>query len=148
MAAAAFASLVGNIVGSAQQNANINSQISEQRRENALNRAWNKSMAELANRWSIEQWNRENSYNTPANVMARLRAGGVNPDLFYGNSGQNLAAASPNVTPTPASDPTDVSALGSKMTVGDVTNNVISKHAKEVKAGFSKSSPLLLEYCL
>ena len=28
MAAAAFASLVGNIVGSAQQNANINSQIS------------------------------------------------------------------------------------------------------------------------
>ena len=127
MAAAAFASLVGNIVGSAQQNANINSQISEQRRENALNRAWNKSMAELANRWSIEQWNRENSYNTPANVMARLRAGGVNPDLFYGNSGQNLAAASPNVTPTPASDPTDVSALGSKMTVGDVTNNVISQ---------------------
>ena len=127
MAAAAFASLVGNIVGSAQQNANINSQISEQRRENALNRAWNKSMAELANRWSIEQWNRENAYNTPSAVMARLREGGVNPDLFYGNSGVNSAAASPNVTPTAASDPTDVSALGSKMTVGDITNNVVSQ---------------------
>lgn len=127
MAAAAFASLIGNIVGSAQQNANIDSQISEQRRENALNRAWNKSMAELANRWSIEQWNRENAYNTPAAVMSRLREGGVNPDLFYGNSGTNLSAASPNVTPTAASDPTDVSALGSKVTVGDITNNVVSQ---------------------
>lgn len=127
MAATAIASLVGNIVGSAQQNSNINAQISEQRKENAFNRAWNKHMSELANRWSIEQWNRENEYNLPANVMARLRDGGVNPDLFYGNSGQNLAAASPNVTPTAASEPTDVSALGSKATVGDITNNVISQ---------------------
>lgn len=123
----AIASIIGNIVGNFQQNANINTQISEQRKENALNRAWNQRMAELANRWSIEQWNRENAYNTPANVMARLRAGGVNPDLFYGNSGQNLSAASPNVTPTPASDPVDVSALGSKATVGDITNNVVSQ---------------------
>lgn len=127
MAATAIASLVGNIVGSAQQNSNINAQISEQRKENALNRSWNKQMSELANRWSIEQWNRENAYNLPANVMARLRDGGVNPDLFYGNSGQNLSAASPNVTPTAASEPTDVSALGSKATVGDITNNVVSQ---------------------
>lgn len=127
MSATAVASLVGNIVGNAQQNSNINAQISEQRKENALNRAWNQHMSELANRWSIEQWNRENEYNLPANVMARLRDGGVNPDLFYGNSGQNLAAASPNVTPTAASEPTDVSALGSKATVGDITNNVVSQ---------------------
>lgn len=127
MSATAIASLVGNIVGNAQQNSNINAQISEQRKENSLNRAWNQHMSELANRWSIEQWNRENEYNLPANVMARLRAGGVNPDLFYGNSGQNLAATSPNVTPTAASDPTDVSALASKATVGDITNNVVSQ---------------------
>lgn len=127
MAATAIASLIGNIVGNAQQNSNINAQISEQRKENALNRAWNKHMSELANRWSIEQWNRENEYNLPANVMARLRDGGVNPDLFYGNSGQNLAASSPNVTPTVGSEPTDVSALGSMATVGDITNNVVSQ---------------------
>lgn len=125
--ASTIASLVGNIVGNAQRNSNIDTQISEQRKENALNRAWNEHMSELANRWSIDQWNRENEYNLPANVMARLRDGGVNPDLFYGNSGQNLAAASPNVTPTAASDPTDVSALGSKSTIGDVTNNVVSQ---------------------
>jgi hypothetical protein len=121
------ASLAGNIIGAIQGNKNIDKQIAAQREENQKNRDWNKSMAELANRWSIEQWNRENEYNLPVNVMARLREGGVNPDLFYGNSGQNLAAASPNVTPTAASDPVDVSALGSKMTVGDITNNVVSQ---------------------
>lgn len=123
----AGASLIGNIVGSTQQHSNIDKQIAAQREENQKNRDWNKAMAEQANKWSIEQWNRENAYNTPANVMARLRAGGVNPDLFYSNSGQNLSAASPNVTPTPSSDPVDVSALGSKMTVGDITNNVVSQ---------------------
>lgn len=123
----AGASLIGNIVGSTQQHSNIDKQIAAQREENQKNRDWNKAMAEQANKWSIEQWNRENAYNTPANVMERLRAGGVNPDLFYGNSGQNLSAASPNVTPTPSSDPVDVSALGSKMTIGDITNNVVSQ---------------------
>lgn len=121
------ASLAGNIIGAIQGNKNIDKQIAAQREENEKNRAWNKAMAEQANRWSIEQWNRENEYNLPANVMARLREGGVNPDLFYGNSGQSLAAPSPNVTPTAASDPTDVSALGSKATVGDITNNVVSQ---------------------
>lgn len=121
------ASLAGNIIGAIQGNKNIDKQIAAQREENQKNRDWNKAMAEQANRWSIEQWSRENAYNTPAAVMQRLREGGVNPDLFYGNSGQNLAAASPNVTPTAASDPVDVSALGSKATVGDITNNVVSQ---------------------
>lgn len=121
------ASLAGNIIGAIQGNKNIDKQIAAQREENEKNRAWNKAMAEQANKWSIEQWNRENAYNTPAAVMQRLREGGVNPDLFYGNSGQNLSAASPNVTPTAASDPVDVSALGSKATVGDITNNVVSQ---------------------
>lgn len=121
------ASLAGNIIGAIQGNNNIDKQIAAQREENQKNRDWNKAMAEQANRWSIEQWNRENAYNTPAAVMARLREGGVNPDLFYGNSGQNLAASSPNVIPAAASEPVDVSALGSKATVGDITNNVVSQ---------------------
>lgn len=123
----AATSLAGNLIGSSQQNSNIDKQIALQREENEKNRAWNKAMSELANKWSIEQWNRENAYNTPAAVMQRLREGGVNPDLFYGNSGQNLAASSPNVTPSAASEPTDVSAFGQKATIGDVTNNVVNQ---------------------
>ena len=123
----AGASLIGNVVGNFQHNSNIDKQIAFQREENEKNRAWNKAMSEQANKWSIEQWNRENAYNTPAAVMQRLREGGVNPDLFYGNSGQNLAASSPNVTPVAASEPTDVSAFGQKATIGDVTNNVVNQ---------------------
>ena len=138
------ASLAGNIIGAIQGNKNIDKQIAAQREENQKNRDWNRAMAELANTWSIEQWNRENAYNTPASVMARLREGGVNPDLFYSNSGQNLAASSPNVIPTPASDPVDVSALGSKATVGDITNNVVSQslmtaQVKKLNADTKKS---------
>ena len=123
----AGASLVGNIVGSQQQNSNIDKQIAYQREENERSRAFNKAMAEQANRWSIEQWNRENQYNSPAAMRQRLRDAGVNADLFYGGNAQNTASASPSVTPVAPATPTDVSALGQKATIGDITNNVVSQ---------------------
>ncbi len=120
-------SAAGNIIGGFQQSANINKQIAAQREENEKARAFNKAMAERANRWSVEQWNRENIYNSPAAIRQRLREGGVNADLFYGQGSQNLASSSPAVTPTAPAVATDVSALGSKPTVGDVTNNVVNQ---------------------
>lgn len=126
-AIAAGASLVGNIVGAQQQNSNIDKQIAYQREENERSRAFNKAMAEQANRWSIEQWNRENQYNSPAAMRQRLRDAGVNADLFYGGNAQNTASASPSVTPVAPATPTDVSAFGQKATVGDVTNNVVNQ---------------------
>lgn len=126
-AIAAGASLVGNIVGSAQQNSNINKQIAFQREENEKARAFNKAMAEQANQWSIDQWNRENQYNAPEAMRQRLRDAGVNADLFYGGNAQNTASASPSVTPVAPAVPTDVSAFGQKATVGDITNNVVSQ---------------------
>ena len=66
----AIASIAGNIAS----NANINNQISEQKRENQANRDWNLNLARLQNRWNIDQWNRENVYNSPAAQMARYKA--------------------------------------------------------------------------
>lgn len=111
---------VGNIANMIQGNKNIKKQIAAQKEENALNRAWNEKQAAQANRWSIEQWNRENEYNTPAAQMARMKAGGLNPDLMYGSAGStgNLAAASPGVTPTSPSSPTDTSNLAHQQTFG------------------------------
>jgi hypothetical protein len=126
-AISAGASLLGNIVGNKQQSANIDKQIAAAREENAKARAFNKAMAEQANQWSIEQWNRENEYNSPAAIRQRLRDGGVNADLFYGQGAQNLASSSPSVTPVSPAVPADVSALGQKPTIGDVTNNVVSQ---------------------
>lgn len=126
-AIAAGASLVGNIVGNKQQNSNIDKQIDFQREENEKARAFNKAMAEQANQWSIDQWNRENQYNSPEAMRQRLRDAGVNADLFYGGNAQNTASSSPSVTPVAPATPTDVSALGQKATVGDITNNVVSQ---------------------
>lgn len=42
---------------------------------------------------NMEQWNRENEYNSPASQMARYKAAGLNPNLIYGQ--QNTSAASP-----------------------------------------------------
>lgn len=123
----AAASFAGNILGSSQKNANIDKQLNFQREENEKARAFNKAMAEQANRWSIDQWNRENQYNSPEAMRQRLRDAGVNADLFYGGNAQNTASASPSVTPVASAVPTDVSAFGQKATIGDVTNNVVSQ---------------------
>jgi hypothetical protein len=126
-AISAGASLLGNVVGNIQSSGNIDKQIAAAREENEKARAFNKAMAEQANQWSIDQWNRENAYNSPAAIRQRLSEGGVNADLFYGQGAQNLASSSPSVTPVAGAVPTDVSALGQKPTVGDITNNVVNQ---------------------
>lgn len=62
------------------------------------NRA-NAKLAEQANQWSLEQWQRENEYNLPVHQLERLRQAGINPNLAYANgSPMNEAAGSPAVT--------------------------------------------------
>lgn len=57
---------------------------------------WNSEQARLANQWAIDTWNMQNEYNTPANQIARLRASGLNPNLFYsqGNVGNASSVGS------------------------------------------------------
>ena len=37
----------------------------------------NRELAEQQNQWNIEQWNRENAYNDPAEQVKRLRGAGA-----------------------------------------------------------------------
>lgn len=55
----------------------------------------NMEIAKMQNAWNLEQWNRENAYNTPTNQMQRLSEAGLNPNLVYGNGATTQAAASP-----------------------------------------------------
>lgn len=129
----AIASIAGNIAS----NANINNQISEQKRENQANRDWNLNLARLQNRWNIDQWNRENAYNSPAAQMARYKAAGLNPDLIYGQ--QNLSAASPEMTSGDGSLPTDVSNLANKRTIGDMVSQAASTRLTNAQAKLAES---------
>lgn len=115
--------LFSSIFGNSSQNKNIDKQIAAQKEENQKNREWNLQLAEKANQWSIDQWNRENEYNTPVETMKRIREGGLNADLMYGNGTTGLqAAGSPAVTPSAPSSPTDMSSLANKKTIGQTVS--------------------------
>ena len=114
------AGIISGLFGALGQNIAINKQIKAQREENERNRTYNFNLAQLQNKWNLEQWNRENEYNSPSQQMARLKAAGLNPDMMYQNGTSGLtAASSPSMTSGAPSSPVDMSALGQKRTIGD-----------------------------
>lgn len=78
-----------------------------QRRRDDRTFQQNQQMSALEHSRNLEQWNRQNDYNSPVNTMGRLEKAGLNPNLVYG-SGQATTPAStlasynaPTKTPTP-----------------------------------------------
>ena len=51
---------------------------------------------ELDRQFQLDMWNRTNDYNSPIKQMERLKAGGLNPNLVYGNGATTTAN---NITP-------------------------------------------------
>lgn len=128
---------IGSFIGGFQQNKNIDKQIAAQKEENQKNREWNLNLAKQQNQWNIDQWNRENAYNTPAAQMARYKAAGLNSDLIYGQ--QNLSAASPEMTAGDGSQPTDVSNLANKATIGDMVSQAAATRLTNAQAKLAES---------
>lgn len=116
-AIAGGAALLGNIisgfVGAKQQSKTIDKQIAAQKAENAATREHNLQLAHLQNSMNIDQWKRENKYNSPAAQMARFQAAGLNPNLIYGQSNTSGQISGSLTSGAPAT-PTDMSALGYK----------------------------------
>lgn len=129
--------IASSFAGNIASNKNIDTQIAAQQNENQKNRDWNLNLAKLQNQWNIDQWNRENAYNSPAAQMARYKAAGLNPDLIYGQS--NLSAASPEMTSGDGSLPTDVSNLANKRTIGDIVSQAASTRLTNAQAKLAES---------
>lgn len=53
----------------------------------------NERMQHEQNKWNLEQWNRNNAYNSPAAQMQRFKAAGLNPDLMYQQGTPGLSSA-------------------------------------------------------
>lgn len=116
-----WGSLAAGVIGAYSNNRNIDKQLSAQAAENQKMRDYNLALAKQQNLWNIQQWNRENEYNSPSAQMARMRAAGLNPDMMYsGGVSGNLAANSPQMTSGAPASPMDWSALGNKKTIFDV----------------------------
>lgn len=135
----AIANAFGSLIGAAGQNANINKQIAAQSRENEKNRQYNLQLAQMQNQWSIEQWERENEYNSPVNQMSRLKTAGINPNLAYSNGVSNLAAASPGMTSGAPSSPVDMSALGQRATLGQAIQLALTNEAQRAAIDNTKA---------
>ena len=58
---------------------------------NRATRKWNEKMYGIQRADSLADWNMQNEYNSPKNVMARYKEAGLNPNLIYGN-GTNASA--------------------------------------------------------
>ena len=132
-------SSIGSMIG---RNRAIRQQIRAQQEENRKNREFNLMLARTQNQWNIEQWQRENDYNSPTAQMSRFRAAGLNPNLIYGQS--NLAASSPTLTSGAASSPTDMSAIGNKRNFGEAMQEMLNMEMQKaqieaIKAGTEKT---------
>ncbi len=109
----ALGGLASGLFSSVTGNSQLKEQLQFQREENEKAREYNRKLAEQQNRWNIEQWQRENEYNTPAQMRARLEAAGFNPNLAVGGlSGSLNSARSPELTAGAPASPTDLTALG------------------------------------
>ncbi|UYD39219.1 MAG: DNA pilot protein [Wigfec virus K19_152] len=85
--------------------------------------------------FELDQWNRTNAYNSPVEQMARLKAGGLNPNLVYGNgattTAQNFVPSKPN--PIPARNWGET-AKGAIESYQDLTTKEKQKDLLEVQA--------------
>lgn len=132
-------SSIGSMIG---QNRAIRQQIKAQQQENQKNREYNLMLARTQNQWNLEQWQRENDYNSPTAQMARFRAAGLNPNLIYGQ--MSNGASSPTLTSGAASSPTDMSAIGNKRNFGQAMQEMLNMEMQKaqieaIKAGTEKT---------
>ena len=119
-------SALSSVFGSVQSNKQIDKQLKAQAEENRKTREYNLMLAQQQNQWNQEQWERENEYNSPVNQLKRYREAGLNPDLMYSNgSSGNATQLSGGLTAGEPASPVDYSALGQKMTVGQVVQQTL-----------------------
>lgn len=100
-----------------------------------------KSAIDKQNQYNIEMWNMQNEYNTPANQVARLRAAGLNPNLFYSQGNPGNASSAPEMTAHQGSVNKLLGLLGTVISLkGQLQNQALEKantlssieHSKEV----------------
>ena len=117
--------LAGSVIGSIGNAIQTRKYLKAQAKENQKNREYNLMLARQQNQWNIEQWQRENDYNSPTAQMSRYRQAGLNPDLIYGQ--QNTSAASPALTSGAPSSPNDMSAMLSQRNFGTAVQAAINE---------------------
>lgn len=120
---------VSNLFGAHSQNQSVDKQLAAAREEAEKTRKWQTSEREAQNDWNYKLWQANNEYNTPAAVQSRLKAAGLNPDLYYTDGqlqGSSVQAQGGHTPPGPVAD---TSAMNRYMPLGNVASQAIADSA-------------------
>lgn len=80
-AGSALGNIFGGLFGSGSARSAAKAQLQAVRETNEANAR----LAQKQNDWNLEQWNRENAYNTPEQQRLRYEQAGINPYFALGN---------------------------------------------------------------
>ena len=98
--------------------------------QNAANRRWSERQAELAYKRQVEQWRRENAYNSPSAIVARLKAAGINVNSAFDGSGYQMTGSHlPGVSQANAPQ---------QFSVADAMSSMIGAGAQRMNAGTTR----------
>lgn len=120
---------ISNLFGTYSQNRSVDKQLAAAREEAEKTRKWQTSEREAQNDWNYRLWQANNDYNTPAAVQARLKAAGLNPDLYYTDGALQGSSVQAQGGHTPSGPVADTSAWNRYRPVGSVASQAIADTA-------------------
>ena len=120
---------ISNLFGAHSQNKSVDKQLAAAREEAEKTRKWQTSERESQNDWNYKLWQANNEYNTPAAVQARLKAAGINPDLYATNGALQGSSIQAQGGHTPSGPVADTSAMNRYMPLGAVASQAIADSA-------------------
>lgn len=104
------------------------------------------NLVEEQNRLNLEQWNRQNVYDSPVEQMKRLEAAGLNPNLIYGQM-SNGSSASPAVSAADSLESPQMSGIDTMLDM-DLRKKQLELMQSEIDAkneNLSKQNEVLLK---
>lgn len=120
---------ISNLFGAHSQNQSVEKQLAAAREEAEKTRKWQTSEREAQNDWNYKLWQANNEYNTPAAVQARLKAAGINPDLYATNGALQGSSIQAQGGHTPSGPVADTSAWNRYRPLGSVASQAIADTA-------------------
>lgn len=120
---------ISNLFGARSQNKSVDKQLAAAREEAEKTRKWQTSERESQNDWNFKLWQANNEYNTPAAVQARLKAAGINPDLYATNGALQGSSIQAQGGHTPSGPVADTSAWNRYKPLGSVASQAVADTA-------------------
>lgn len=120
---------ISNLFGAHSQNQSVEKQLAAAREEAEKTRKWQTSEREAQNDWNYKLWQANNEYNTPAAVQARLKAAGINPDLYATNGALQGSSIQAQGGHTPSGPVADTSAWNRYRPIGSVASQALADTA-------------------